>query len=223
MTKTIQCVWIVLLLALAASPICTASTRLKDIVSIEGVRENQLVGYGVVVGLNGTGDKRQTFFSAQTLTNILQRMGVVVNPTFILIRNTAAVMVTATLPPFAQPGTKIDVSVAAVGDASNLQGGLLVLTPLRAANGQVYAAAQGSVITGGFVAGRSGNSRVLNHPTAGRVPSGAIVEQAPPSVEPEKGVHLQLHDADFITAARIVAAINKTVATDGPQIAESKN
>ena len=223
MAKRMQRAWIILLLALAASSVGAAATRLKDIVSIEGVRENQLIGYGVVVGLNGTGDKRQTFFSAQTLTNILQRMGVVVNPTFILIRNTAAVMITATLPPFAQPGTKIDVSVAAVGDASNLQGGLLVLTPLRAANGQVYAVAQGSVITGGFVAGRGGNSQVLNHPTAGRVPSGAIVEQAPPSVEPDKGVHLQLHNADFITAARIVAAINKTLAVGAPPIAEAKN
>jgi flagellar P-ring protein precursor FlgI len=120
-----------------------ASTRLKDLVSIEGVRENQLVGYGVVVGLAGTGDRRQTVFSAQSLANILERMGVSVAPTAIRVSNTAAVMVTATLPPFAQPGAKIDVTAAAVGDASNLQGGLLLMTSLRGANGQVYAVAQG--------------------------------------------------------------------------------
>src|SRR5438105_2096920 len=114
-------------------------TRLKEVVSLEGVRDNQLVGYGLVVGLNGTGDKRQTVFSAQALTNILQRMGVSVAPTAILVRNMAAVMVTATLPPFAQPGTRIDVTAAAIGDASNLQGGLLLLTPLKGSDGQVYA------------------------------------------------------------------------------------
>src|SRR5258708_422555 len=124
--------------------------RLKEIASLEGVRDNQLLGYGLVVGLNGTGDKRQTVFSAQALTNILRRMGVTVDPAAILVRNMAAVMVTATLPPFAQPGTHIDVTAAAIGDSSNLQGGLLLLTPLKAADGQVYAAAQGSVLTAGF-------------------------------------------------------------------------
>jgi flagellar P-ring protein FlgI len=202
--------------------IARAGTRLKDLAAIEGVRENQLVGYGIVVGLNGTGDKRQTIFSAQTLTNVLQRMGVAVNPALVLVRNTAAVMVTASLPPFAQPGTKIDTSVAAVGDATNLQGGLLILTPLRAANGQVYAVAQGSVVTGGFVAGRGGNNQTVNHPTAGRVPEGAIVEQAPPTVEPGSVLRLQLHDADFTTAARIVQAVNKSVGRSGA-LASAKN
>src|SRR5581483_10142148 len=151
------------LLALGAG----SETRVKDLVNIEGVRDNQLLGYGIVVGLNGTGDKRQTVFSAQSLTNMLGRMGVQVSPTAILVRNTAAALVTATLPPFAQPGGKLDITVAAIGDASNLQGGLLVFTPLRGADGQVYAVAQGSVITGGFVAGRGGNSQTVNHPTAG--------------------------------------------------------
>jgi flagellar P-ring protein precursor FlgI len=199
-----------------------AGTRLKDLVSVEGVRDNQLVGYGVVVGLNGTGDKRQSVFSAQTLTNVLQRMGVAVNPNSISVRNTAAVMITASLPPFAQPGTKVDVSVAAVADAASLQGGLLILTPLKGANGQVYAVAQGAVITGGFVAGRVGNSQTTNHPTAGRVPSGGIVEQAPPSVEPNSAVHLQLHQSDFVTAARIAKAINKNF-PEGKPIAEARN
>src|SRR5438552_4271742 len=133
-----------------------AGTRLKEIASLEGVRDNQLIGYGVVVGLNGTGDKRQTVFSAQELANILKRMGVTIDPTSIQIRNMAAVMVTADLPPFAQPGTHIDVTAGAIGDATNLQGGLLLLTPLRGADGPVSAVAQGPVVTGGFGAGRGG-------------------------------------------------------------------
>src|SRR3984893_8537493 len=178
----------------------TEGTRLKDLVSIEGVRDNQLVGYGLVVGLNGTGDKRQTVFSAQSLTNLLARMGVAVSPTAILVRNTAAVLVTANLPPFAQPGTRIDISVAAIGDSTNLQGGILVLTPLKGPDGQVFAAGQGSVVTGGFVAGRGGASQSVNHPTAGRVPNGAIIEKLAPSVAPGNHVKLQLRQADFTTA-----------------------
>src|SRR4029077_5827256 len=186
-----------------------SATRLKDLVSIEGVRDNQLVGYGLVVGLNGTGDKRQTVFSAQSLTNLLARMGIAVSPTAILVRNTAAVLVTSNLPPFAQPGTRIDISVAAIGDSTNLQGGILVLTPLKGPDGQVYAAAQGSVVTGGFVAGRGGSNQTVNHPTTGRVPSGAIIEKPAPSVAPGSRVNLQLRQADFTTAARISTAINE--------------
>src|ERR1700757_4694582 len=183
-----------LLSALAlTNPLAAEGTRIKELVSLEGVRDNQLVGYGLVVGLNGTGDKRQTVFSAQALTNMLQRMGVTVAPSAILVRNMAAVMVTATLPPFAQPGTRIDITAAAIGDASNLQGGMLLLTPLKGADGQTYAAAQGNVLTGGFVSGRSGNSQTVNHPTVGRVPGGAIVEKAPPSVAPTSKLRLQLH------------------------------
>src|SRR6266568_943544 len=128
---------LILLLILTAETV-KAETRLKDLVTLEGVRDNQLVGYGLVVGLNGTGDKRQTVFSAQSLTNLLARMGVTVPPTAILVRNMAAVLVTADLPPFAQPGVHVDTTVSAVGDASNLQGGVLILTPLKAADGQVY-------------------------------------------------------------------------------------
>lgn len=200
-----QCIIAGLLTLMAAA----GSVRLKDIASIEGVRDNQLVGYGIVVGLNGTGDKRQTVFSAQSLTNMLVRMGVSVPATAILVRNTAAVLVTANLPPFAQPGTRIDVTAAAVGDAPNLQGGLLIMTPLRGADGQVYAVGQGPVVTGGFVAGRGGNSQTLNHPTVGRIPEGAIVERAPPSAAPGNSVRLQLHRADFTTAARTVQVLNK--------------
>lgn len=199
-----------LIVCLLSAPLWATDerTRLKDLVSIEGIRDNQLVGYGIVVGLNRTGDSQQTVFSAQSLTNLLARMGVSVSPTLIMVRNTAAVLVTADLPPFAQPGTRIDVSVGTVGDSTNLQGGILVLTPLKGPDGQVYAVGQGSVITGGFIAGRGGNTRGLNHPTAGRIPSGAIVEKGPPSVAPKRCIKLQLHDGDFTTAARIVAAIN---------------
>lgn len=198
-------------------------TRLKDLVSIEGVRDNQLIGYGIVVGLNGTGDSRQTIFSAQSLTNLLARMGVAVSPSLILVRNTAAVFVTADLPPFAQPGTRIDIAVGAVGDSGNLQGGLLVLTPLKASDGQVYAVAQGSVITGGFVAGRGGNAKGLNHPTAGRIPNGAIVEKLAPSVVPQSHIKLQLHREDFTTATRITAAINGKFGTAGARPAHAEN
>jgi flagellar P-ring protein FlgI len=195
-----------LLLFAANAP---AASRIKDLVSVEGVRDNQLVGYGIVVGLAGTGARQQTVFSIQSLTNVLQRMGVTVPPAAIIVRNTAAVLVTATLPPFAQPGGKLDVDVAAVGDATNLQGGLLVLTPLRASNGQIFAMAQGSVVTGGFVAGRGGNSQTVNHPTVGRVVDGAIVEQSPPSITPVDSLHLQLRRPDFATASRISSAINQ--------------
>lgn len=196
-------------LFLLSSLAAGAAVRVKEIASVEGVRDNQLIGYGLVVGLNGTGDKRQTFFSSQTLANLLDRMGVQVSPTAMLVRNTAAVMLTANLPAFAQPGTRIDVQAAAIGDSTNLQGGLLILTPLKAPNGQVFAVAQGSVVTGGFVAGRgAGNSMTVNHPTAGRIPGGAIVEQAPPSAIPEGRVKLQLRQADFTTSARLAKAIN---------------
>jgi flagellar P-ring protein precursor FlgI len=183
--------------------------RLKDLVSIEGVRTNQLVGYGLVVGLAGTGDRQQTIFSAQSLTNLLLNMGLSVSPTLITVKNTAAVMVTATLPPYAQPGSTLDANVAAMGDASNLQGGLLVLTSLRGVNGQVFATVQGPVVTGGFAAGRNANSTTVNHPTAGRIPSGVLVERAAPSVPIGKVVRLQLKQADFTTSARISEAVNK--------------
>ena len=213
---------VVLLLAAALGAECSGS-RLKDLTSIEGVRDNQLVGYGLVVGLNGSGDKRQTVFSAQSLTNLLARMGVAVTPTAILVRNTAAVLVTANLPPFAQPGTRIDISVAAIGDATNLQGGILVLTPLKGPDGQVYAAGQGSVVTGGFAASGAGNSKTSNHPTAGRVPNGAIIEKLAPSVAPQNQIKLQLRQADFTTAARITAAINQKFAGSTVPAAHAEN
>jgi len=209
--------------ALLADPL-PAAMRVKELASVEGVRENQLIGYGVVVGLAGTGDKRQTVFSVQTLTNMLDRMGVTVSPAALQVRNMAAVMLTANLPPFAQPGVRIDITVAAIGDASNLQGGLLLLTPLRGADGQTYAVAQGAVVTGGFVAGKGGGaSQTVNHPTVGRIPTGAIIEKAAPSLAPSSKVRLQLRSADFSTAARVVEAINKRFSIDGRPIAKAEN
>ena len=191
---------------LSAGP---ATARLKELASLEGVRDNQLIGYGMVVGLRGTGDRQLTLFTAQSLANMLQQMGVTVNPALILVRNTAAAMVTATLPPFAQPGARIDVTVSAIGDSTTLQGGMLLMTSLRGIDGQVYSIAQGPVVTGGFIAGGGGNKEVLNHPTMGRIPSGAIVERASPTVEPVSPIRLQLHDADFTTAVRIADVVNQ--------------
>lgn len=198
---------VAVLLAAVAAP---GATRLKELVTVEGVRDNQLVGYGLVVGLNGTGDRRQTVFSAQSLANLLNQMGVTVPPTAIRVNNTAAVIVTAALPAFGQAGSRIDVTAAAIGDASNLQGGLLVYTTLKGADGQVYAAAQGPVVTGGFIAnGGAGNKQTVNHPTVGRVLDGATIERAAPAATLNGNVRLQLRRADFTTASRIAAAINK--------------
>jgi flagellar P-ring protein precursor FlgI len=185
------------------------AARLKDLASIEGVRDNHLIGYGLVVGLAGKGDTQQTVFSVQSLTNMLERMGVTVSPTNIQVRNTAAVMVTAMLPPFARPGMKVDVLVSAIGDARTLQGGTLIISPLRSLDGQVYATAQGSVVTGGFA------SKVVNHPTAGRIPEGAIVERPAPSVEPVESMRWMLHRADFTTAGRVAEQINQQFAAKG--------
>ena len=207
--------------SLLATPLGAAS-RLKELVSIEGVRDNQLVGYGLVVGLNGTGDRRQTQFSAQSLTNMLQRMGVTVNPASITVKNTAAVMVTGSLPAFAQPGLKIDVTASSIGDANNLQGGLLVVTSLKGADGQVYAIAQGSIVTGGFVAGRGGASQTVNHPTAGRIPEGATVERPSPLPDLSKTFRLQLRNMDFTTASRIATVLNKKFGPAAP-IAHADN
>lgn len=197
----------------------TTTARLKELVSFEGMRDNQLIGYGLVVGLNSTGDHQTTFFSAQSLANTLQQMGVSVNPSQLLVKDTAAVMVTATLPPFAQPGVHIDVTASAIGDAQNLQGGVLLLTSLKGVDGQVYALAQGPVVTGGFGAGRGGNTQVVNHPTVGQIPSGGMVERGAPSIPPKDKLRLQLREPDFGTALRISEAINGKFAETEQQLA----
>ena len=213
---------VLLALGLLAAPLRASTSRIKELTSLEGIRDNQLVGYGLVVGLNGTGDRRQTVFSVQSLTNLLQQMGVAVSPNQVRVSNTAGVIVTATLPPFAQPGTHLDITAAAIGDATNLQGGLLVLTALKGVDGQVYAMAQGNVVTGGFVAGKGGNAQTVNHPTVGRVPSGALVERLAPSIAPQDLIRLQLRNADFGTAARISEAVNKHF-TEGTGFAHADN
>jgi flagellar P-ring protein precursor FlgI len=194
---------------LLLSWLAPGATRLKELASLEGVRDNQLMGYGLVVGLAGTGDRRQTVFSTQSLANLLERMGVSIAASAIRVNNVAGVMVTATLPPFAQPGIRIDATAAAIGDATSLQGGLLLLTSLRSPDGQVYAVAQGPIMTGGFSATRGGAGQSVNHPTVGRSPGGAIVERAAPGVRFSAEVRLQLHRGDFTTAARIAEAVNQ--------------
>ena len=206
--------------ALTALAQDATSVRLKELVTIEGVRENQLIGYGLVVGLNSTGDHQTTYFSAQSLANMLQQMGVSVNPGQLLVKDTAAVMVTATLPAFAQPGMHIDVTAAAIGDAQNLQGGMLLLTSLKGVDGQVYALAQGPVVTGGFGAGRGGNTEVVNHPTVGRIPAGGSVERGAPSIAPKSVIRLQLREPDFTTALRISRVVNGKFPEPGKPLAE---
>ena len=200
--------------ALLVSAQSAPAARLKDLVSIEGVRDNMLIGYGIVVGLNGTGDRQQTVFSTQSLSNLLQKMGVNVPPTALRVNNIAAVMVTASLPAFATPGLKIDLTVSSLGDAATLQGGMLLLTSLKAANGEVYAVAQGAVSIGGFSAGRGGSGVQVNHPTVGRVPEGGRVEKAAPTIEPNpEGFRLQLRHPDFVTASRLTEVLNKEFPT----------
>lgn len=186
------------------------AVRVRDITTIEGVRDNPLVGYGLVIGLNGTGDRRQTIFTTQALSNILQRMGMQVSPGAMRVNNVAAVLVTASLPPFARPGTQLDVTVSSIGDAKSLEGGTLVLAPLHAANGEVYASAQGPLAVGGYAAGPSGNSKQLNHPTVGRVVGGAIVERDNSvSLSSSSLLTLVLRDPDFATAQQIAEAIHR--------------
>ena len=188
------------------------AVRIKDIVDIQGVRQNQLVGYGLVVGLEGTGDSDSSLFTIQSLASLLEKMGVTVQTSDIEdVENVAAVMVTTDLPPFASLGSRLDVLVSSIGDAENLQGGTLLFTPLRAADGNVYAIAQGPVSTGGFaVSGNSGDQVQKNFPTVGRVVGGALVEKELHSNFNQKSaLTLALKDPDFTTASRVAQAINR--------------
>ena len=184
--------------------------RIKDIADIKGVRENQLVGYGLIVGLNGTGDSEDAIFTIQSFVSMLEKMGVTVKPEDIEIDNVAAVMVTADLPAFSRIGSRIDVLVSSIGDAENLQGGTLLFTPMKAADGQVYAVAQGPISTGGFsVGGASGSGVQKNFPTVGRVISGALIEkEIATNFNQKESLTLTLHRPDFTTASRVAQAIN---------------
>jgi flagellar P-ring protein FlgI len=191
---------------------------IRDVASVEGVRDNPVIGYGIVVGLKGTGDSQQTIFTTQTLANVLQHMGVQIPPATVTVKNVAAVFVTASLPPFSTPGTRIDVTVASAGDARSLSGGLLLLTPLYAADGKTYAAAQGPLTLGGYTAGHSGNSKQVNHPTTGRVPGGGIVERdSSLDLHTLTTLSLILSEPDFTTAGEVAGVINqefgKSIAT----------
>lgn len=182
---------------------------IRDVASVEGVRDNPLLGYGMVVGLKGTGDRQQTIFSTQTLANILQHMGVQIPAATIKVNNVAAVFVTANLPPFATPGTQVDVTIASVGDARSLEGGILLLTPLYGADGKTYAAAQGALVLGGYTAGGGGNTKQVNHPTTGRIPGGGIVERdSSLDLHTLPRLSLMLNDPNFTTAQEMAVVIN---------------
>ena len=183
---------------------------LRDIADVEGVRDNQLVGYGLVVGLRGTGDRQQTYFTVQTLANAMKRLGVQISPTQVVVKNVAAVFITAALPPFARPGMKLDITVSSAGDAKSLEGGILLMTSLRGPDGQVYAEAQGPLALGGYSEGAVGSIHSVNHPTVGRIPEGAIVERdAMVDLNHMRTVSFFLRNPDFKAAQDMADVINK--------------
>jgi len=189
-----------------------AADRIKDIASFDGVRDNQIIGYGLVVGLPGTGDQTtQVPFTRQSIENMLERQGMSPSDGNVQTKNVAAVMVTANLPPFSSPGQRIDVTVSSIGNANSLRGGELLMTPLKGVDGQIYAVAQGSLIVGGLDAtGQDGSRITVNIPTIGRIPNGATVERSVPSDMGGVGaVHINLNNPDFTTAKRMQEAINE--------------
>ena len=204
---------------LVGTAVPSRAERIKDLAAFEGVRENPLIGYGLVVGLNGVGDKKGPIMVQSTL-NMLKRMGLSISEADIKTKNTAAVMVTASLPPFPKPGARVSVTVSAMGDAKTLQGGTLLMTPLRGADGKTYAIAQGSVSIGGFVGGGSGGTQtVKNHPTTGSVSGGAVIEKDLPFTL-GSGDHLRLflYRQDFTNASRIAARVNQELNYDGAAV-----
>lgn len=210
MTKIIAI--LTLTLSVWALPL-QANPRIKDLASIEGVRTNQLVGYGLVVGLDGTGDQTtQTPFTVQSMRNMLTQLGVQLPPGVQLqLKNVAAVVVHAELAPFAKPGQTMDITVSSIGNAGSLRGGTLIMTPLKGVDGQIYAMAQGNLVVGGFGAeGRDGSSITVNVPSVGRIPSGAIVERSVPTLPfgGNQPLRLNLHTPDFSTASSLVESIN---------------
>jgi flagellar P-ring protein precursor FlgI len=200
---------LLLLSASTAAAVEPVQIKIRDLATVEGVRENPLIGYGMIVGLNGTGDKQQTVFAIQTLAGILQRMGVQIPASAVRVKNVASVFVTANLPPFARPGAPVDVTVSSIGDAKSLEGGMLLLTALYGADGQVYAAAQGPLAVGGYSVGGTSNSKQVNHPTVGRIPAGGRVERALAfNFDQLMPLNLLLREPDFTTAGEISDAIN---------------
>ncbi len=192
-----------------AIPSSAKAARLKDMADIEGVRGNQLFGYGLVVGLNGTGDGRSVEFTTKGLSNMLEKVGIRVDSQDIKVKNVAAVLVTATLPPFSRPGSKLDVTLSSMGDAKSLQGGTLLFTPLRGADGNVYAIGQGAVAIGGFTIEGGGDAAVRNHPTVGVITGGATIERSiSVDIFRSHSVRVVLREPDFTTMKRVVLALN---------------
>ncbi|MEF3168688.1 MAG: flagellar basal body P-ring protein FlgI [Deltaproteobacteria bacterium] len=186
------------------------AVRLKDMTQVQGVRSNQLVGYGLVVGLNGTGDGTQSEFTIQSLANMMERMGMSIDPKKVKVKNTAGVIVTAQLPPSVKPGQKLDVVVSSLGDAKSLQGGTLLMTPLKGIDGKIYAVAQGPVSLGGFSAGGAAGKVQKNHPTACRIPNGATVErEVPVGINEKDEIFMSFESADFTTVTRAAEAVNR--------------
>jgi flagellar P-ring protein precursor FlgI len=196
--------------------------RIKDIATVEGVRDNQLVGYGIVVGLHGTGDSQQTGFSTQTLASMLLRMGVSVPATAIRVQNLAAVFVSAMLPPFSRPGAKIDITASSAGDANSLEGGVLLMTPLYGADGKIYAQAQGPLVVGGYSVSVNGNTKQFNHPTTARVPMGAMVERGVAvQLTGLDTISLLLDENDFKSAEAVAAGIDKELGRSAAKVVDS--
>jgi flagellar P-ring protein FlgI len=201
------------------------AARIKDLAYINGVRSNQLTGYGLVVGLNGTGDKSNTIFTNQSLANMLEKMGVRIDPKLTKVNNIAAVTVTADLPPFGKVGNKIDATVSSIGDAKSLGGGVLILTQLKGADGEVYAMAQGPLVVGGFLASGTGATVQKNHPTVGRVPNGVTIEREISYADMKvDSLLISLKTPDYTTARRMAERINQTFvgaayAKDGGSVA----
>ncbi len=212
--RAVQTAAALLCVVVAAQPVF-AEQRVKDLAAVAGVRSNQLVGYGLVVGLDGTGDQTaQTPFTVQSIKNMLIQFGIAIPPGINLqLRNVAAVSIHADLPPFAKPGQTIDVTVASIGNAKSLRGGALLMAPLRGADGNVYAIAQGNLVVGGFGAsGADGSSVTVNIPSAGRIPNGASVERAVPSdFGTREDILLNLHMPDFTTSHRLATSINESL------------
>ena len=209
---------IVVVLFVLGSSVCSAGPRIKDLVDFEGVRGNDLVGYGLVVGLNGSGDGiRNSPFTEEALSNLLERLGVNVQGEQFRPKNVAAVIVTATIGSFARMGSRIDVTVSAIGDAKNLLGGTLIMTPLNAADGEIYAVAQGPILAGGVSAQGDGAQTQIGVPTSGSIPGGTRIEREVPFVLNDLSrIRLALREPDFTTAVRIEQAINTSA---GSQIA----
>lgn len=197
--------------------------RIKDISNIQGVRANQLIGYGLVVGLDGTGDQTtQTPFTVQSIISMMNQLGITIPPgTSLQLKNVAAVMITSALPAFAQPGQTLDVTVSSMGNAKSLRGGTLLMTPLKGADGQIYAMAQGNLVVGGVGASANGSQAQINHLSVGRISEGATVERAlPNTLLSQDVVRLELKESDFSTANNVVEAINKKF---GPQTAQAES